>query len=328
MLRIEYSEPNNLSKLLFIFKNTCKSCHDHLPFGIKIATIINFGIIVLLNLPSVLMKLLVIDIGLNLIHNLLRSRSRPELSLSQLLHRSGVNHMGVAVGCKVVVQGAHRVLSIDYRLGLGLSLCLGNLKVQTLDLVHQCRNVWIRSTTRYDLGTHLLKCITARCSEGRAQCGRLAHDLSSSMHMVELSDVSGHVVVTVSTMTCRYPCLLLAITQYGSLNATISHRISVTSIGSPRPLIELTAQLLSAQPKQTTACVGIGYRWHLLRSDSTHSLPRPIRSSLPIPVPSRLLLLRQQVLLVLELSCFDVLWVQQLLLLLLLLGRWLHFRDL
>lgn len=91
------------------------------------------------------MKLLVIDVGLNLIHNLLRPRSRSELSLSQLLHRGRVYHMGVPVGCKVVVQGSHRVLSVDYRLGLGLSLCLGNLKIQTLDLIHQGSDVRIRS---------------------------------------------------------------------------------------------------------------------------------------------------------------------------------------
>lgn len=80
------------------------------------------------------------------------------------------------------------------------------------------------------------------------------------MHVMELSDISGHVVVAVSTVARRHSVLRLITTHRSSLNAAISCHITVTSIGSCRSLIQLTAQLLSAQSEKTAAGIGIGYR--------------------------------------------------------------------
>lgn len=69
----------------------------HLPLRVEIAAVVNLRIIVLLHLSRVLVELLVIEIRLNLIHNLLGSRPSAVLCLSQLLHRCCIDSVPVTM---------------------------------------------------------------------------------------------------------------------------------------------------------------------------------------------------------------------------------------
>ena len=105
----------------------------------------------LLHLPSVLVELLIIQIGLYLINNLLSPGPRAILRLCQLLHRRRINNVGMTMSHalrQVMVHWAtlethSTLLGRHYGLCLSLGLGLCHLQIQTFNLVHQSSNIWI-----------------------------------------------------------------------------------------------------------------------------------------------------------------------------------------
>ena len=87
------------------------------------------------------MELLVIYVSLDLVYDLLGSRSGSILCLRQLLHRCWV-HM-VNLSTRTYYGASLTLLCIYYRLCLRLCLSLSNLQVQSLDLIHQSCDVLI-----------------------------------------------------------------------------------------------------------------------------------------------------------------------------------------
>lgn len=99
-----------------------------------------------------------------------------------------------------------------------------------------------------------------------------------------------------------------------SCNLVATVAVTIIGIGSSSCTLHLTAELLSAQAKQTAAGVRVRHRRHVLRAEGVLSDPT---GSAACACPVDGLLLREQVLLVLELCRLGILTVNQLLLLLL-----------
>lgn len=204
-----------------------------LPFRIEVAAVVRLRIIVLLQLAVVLVELLVIDIGLNLVYNLLRSWSRPVLGLRQLLHRRRIHVVNLSTStynCTSLI-----LLCIYDGLRLGLRLRLSNLQVQSLDLVHQRRDVLIVATPRNNLRTYLLQSVSGNA---RLHNWRLTYYLGSSMRVMQLCYISCQ--LSISSLPSPLECIL-------SNNSLTVCRILTG--------LHVATQLLSAQAEQVCVLI-------------------------------------------------------------------------